>query len=60
MKGRMHLHIDWVHLTALLFCLAVWAIVAVAGARVSGSHRVHHFLDHMTQAAAPVGRALEG
>ena len=60
MRGRIHFHIDWVHLSVLLFCLAVWALVAAAGARVGGSYRVHRLLDHITQAAAPLSRALEG
>ena len=60
MKGRTHLHIDWVHLVVLLFCLAVWAIIAAAGARVGGSYRVHRLLDHMTQAAAPLTPVLKG
>ncbi len=60
MKGRTDLHIDWVHLSVLLFCLAVWAIIAAAGARVGGSYRVHRFLNHVTQAAAPLSRALDG
>ena len=60
MKGRSRLHIDWVHLSVLLFCLAAWAIVVAAGARVSGSYRVHLLLGHMAQSAAPLSRALGG
>ncbi len=59
MKGRTHLHIDWIHLSVLLFCLAVWAIVAAAGARLGGSYRVHRLFDHMGQAAAPMARVLD-
>ena len=59
MKGRTHFHINWVHLSVLLFCLVVWAIIAAAGARVGGSYRVHRFIDHMTQAAAPIARAQQ-
>jgi hypothetical protein len=59
MRGRTHLHINWVHLSVLLFCLVVWALVAAAGARVGGSYRVHRLFDHMTQAAAPLSRAHE-
>ena len=60
MKGRTHLHIDWVHISVLLFCLAAWAIIAAAGAKVGGSYRVHRFLDHVSQAAAPNSHGLDG
>jgi len=60
MKGRSHLHIHWVHLSALLFCLAVWAVVAAAGARVGGSYRVHQFFNHMTRSSAPLSPASGG
>ena len=59
MRGRTHLHIDWVHLSALLFCLAVWAIVAAAGARLGGSYRIHRLFEHAAQATQPAARAID-
>ena len=60
MKGRIDLRINWGHLSAVLFCLAAWAIIAAAGARVSGSYRVHRFFDHMTRAVVQISPVVEG
>jgi hypothetical protein len=56
MRGHNGLHINWVHLGVLAFCIAAWIIFAAASVRVSESSRVHRLLDRLSETAQPFSR----